>query len=1101
MSILRRNLTVHFQKSVKVTSTEVITQSVQVSVIPLSDASNADLVATYVGGIQSATVELLNEDNTVVFSLVPSAFPGLSNPINYRIMWRVGGVTGRTETYDFAMPDADVSFDELQEIGNIIDGQAYLQQSDLGVAGRVARLNESGQVVNSSGQPVAMPIDVAAVQNQLNTAVLTLQQDADNKQASLIQTLEYELAQANSALNAQVQQAVSGFNISLANEQATRFNAVNTLSSTVSSLSSSLTSTTASFTSSIQLINDTLENKADIDNSGKIPLSQIPSAAITNWIPLDSANDRFDLQYPADIQLGDIVLTPTGLYGLTATNPSLPESWYLLNQIQSVNGKLGNVVLDATDVGAIPFDAAIPQTQIAGLSTTIAGLTPTSTATSLQSQITAIVNDTKIVRLNNNNQINSTLLDSNVAYVNVINQIVKKDGTVLSDPASRGVISVNGKSDVVTLTAADVNALAANASIPQSQVTGLISGLAAKADLLNGTVLDAQIPSIPQSKVTGLSGALAAKASLVNGNIPVAELPTTIPQSRIDGLSAIVSGNSLTGSSNAVSRITSLESRVQNLEVSGGEGQAISVTTAVTWNGLSDEDVVENFNSVVLASPFGIYSSGPDVGKWYFNRDGVPSGDAAYPFITPNGRLRLYKWNEAGPPEPEYALVSQVTTLSNSVTTLGNSISSKADISALNALSQTVTGLSTSKADIDSATNALVLSQLPFVAKPNPRIRASTSQMLALTTNEVHVGDVCIVTGVGTYTLMGNNPASINNIDGWALHAIPASAAGGGTVKSISGPSLTKIFPDGSGNISLQASDIGAATTGSLSNYVPFSVYNPAIADKVSAQDVQTAISTSSVVRGRVDFAVRSFQIGTDTFCANGVAIVSGSPTGSPVIDYSTNSNGQRVVINAPNNALVLLTNQSDSRFNGIWRVNSTGPWSRPSDYAAGTRVNANTLVVVNNSTAAGGVGGAAGSTIYSLWQNTTSAVVDASTGSLTTWRNLGSIAPVSITGSNGIQVSGTYPNLTIGADAVGGFVRKYTADITPTVANVPITHNLNTVYPQVTVIEQSSNSVVLVGWKLGLSGNSSPSDLLNKVTLEFSNTALNNSYRVSVHG
>lgn len=1096
MSILRRNLAVHFQKSVRVTSTEVITQSVDVSVIPLSDASNADLVATYVGGIQSATVELLNDDNVVVFSLVPSVFPGLSNPINYRIMWRVGGVTGRTETYDFAMPDADVSFDELQAIGNIIDGEAYLQQSDLGVAGRVARLNELGQVVDSAGDPVAMPIDIAGVQNQLTAAVLNLQQESQSQRNFLLQNLEYELAQANSSLNTSLQQAVTGFNIGINNEQATRFNAIQGLTTTVNSLSTSLTSTTASFTTSITQINDALDLKADLDG-GKIPLSQIPSAAITHWIPLDSSNDRFDLTYPDEVQLGDIVLTPTGLFGLTGTNPALEASWYRLNQIQSVNGKTGAVVLNAADVGAIAANAAIPQSQIAGLSTTIAGLTPTSTATSLQSQVTSIVNDPKIVKLNNSNQIASTLLDANVAYVNVINQIVKKDGTVLSDPASRGVISVNGKNDVVTLTPADVGALAANASIPQSQITGLIAGLAAKADLSNGVILDAQVPSIPQGKITGLTDALAARATLVGGNIPLAQLPITIPQARITDLATLVSGNSLTGTSNAVNRITSLEGRVQNLEVNGGGGggESVSVTTAVTWSGLSENDVVENFSSVVLASPFGIYSSGPDVGKWYYNKAGVPSGDAAYPFVTPNGRLRLYKRNESGPPEPEYALASQLVTLGQSITTLEGSLAGKADTSALNLLSGTVSGLNTSKASIDPITNDLVLSQLPFVATPNPKVRSSLVQMQALTTSEVHVGDVCIVTGVGTYTLMGNNPASINNLDGWALHATTGGSSATGTVKSISGPSLTKIFPDGTGNISLQASDIGAATTGALSSYVPFSTYTPAIDSKLNADEVNTAISTSSAVRGRVDYAVRSFQIGTTTFCATGVPIVSGAPNGAPVIDRDGSNQ-----IPAPNNALVLLTNQSDSRYNGIWRVNTGGAWTRPTDYAANTRVNANTLVLVNNTAALGGLG-ATGSTNFSVWQNSTAAVVDANTGSATTWRNLGSIAPVSITGNNGITVSGTYPNLTIGSDTAGGFVRKFTLTATPTSANYIVTHNLNTLYPQVTVIDDVSNSAVLVGWKLGLVGSSTSSDLLNKITLEFSTTAWNNSYRISVHG
>lgn len=1102
MPILRRNLTVHFQKSVKVTSAGVTPQSVEVTVIPLQDASNAETVATYVGGPQTQTSTLLYEDNPVTFSLVPSNIAGLSNPINYRIMWRVGGVTGRTETYDFAMPDVDITFDQLHSTSAIINGEVYLQQIDLGT--RVAALNDSGNVVDSEGVPVATLADVAEVQDNLDVAVGVIEQARQTTQSSLLQTIGYEVGVLRNTLTDSIQQSVTGLNNLIKVERDSRTSALNTLSQNLSSLTSSVNSSTASFSSSISNINNTLLQKADLSD-GYVPISQIPPEAITNWIPLTSASLRFNLSYPDDIQRGDIVLSPTGLYGLIGTNPANESSWYLLNQILSVNGKHGNVVLTASDVGAIASDASIPISQIAGLSTSLSNLTPKTTSDSLQSQIVALREDPKIVRLNSSNQISHLLLNEFVAYVNVLGQVTKKDGTVIADPADRGVLTVNGKSGTVTLVASDVGALATNAVLPQSQITGLVSALAGKASLVSGTVPLSQLPTIPQSQIENLTTSLAGKASLSGGLVPLSQLPS-IPQSQVSGLSAIISGNSLTSVSNAVNRLSSLEGRVSTLEINGapggGGGGGTTITTSVFWNGLTSYDTLD-LTTVTLGSPFGIYSSGVNAGRWYYNKNGVPSGDAAFPIITPNGHLKLYKRNESNDVDPDYALESDLTTLSNTVASLGSSIGSKAEQADLNTQTARINSLTVSKADLDLTTNTLSAAQIPFLAKPNPKIVSSTAAMRAFTTSQVHAGDICIVSGTGTYTLLGNNPSQINNVDGWSLHPVPASSGGGGggsgTVVSVSGPTGTKIYPDGTGNISLAASDIGAVSTSALAGYVTSAELTTALTPKTSIADVYNAIGTSQSVRNRVDFAVRSFSIGATTYCATGVPVttVNGvtAPSGSPIIDKDAYGNA----IYAPNNALVLLTNQSDSKQNGIWKVSTSGSWSRPTDaYASGTRVFPGTLVIVNNSSDVGGLG-TAGTTKYTIWQNISTAIIDNATTGATTWKNLGSMAPISVTGTGGVSVTGQYPNLTVGADVAGGFVRKFNVTVTPTSTSYTVNHGLNTMYPQVTVIENISNSVVLVGWKVGPANVST--GRYDTVILEFSATSYNNSYRISVHG
>jgi hypothetical protein len=1094
---------------VKVTSSGTTPQSVEVTVIPLQDASNADTVATYVGGPQSATATLLQDDNVVVFALVPSNFPGLSNPINYRIMWRVGGVTGRTESYDFAMPDVDVSFDQLQSTGNIIDGQAYLQQSDLGVAGRVARLNDDGKVVDALGEPVATLSDVASVQGSLNTAVTNLEQQAETQHSAIYGTIDYKTNTLTNSLNGTLQQAISGWSNSLRDESNSRVLADSNITSTLNSLSSAFTTSRNSFSSSLSTINTTLTTKADIDESGYVPLSQIPPEAITNWIPLTRATERLTLIYPDDIQLGDLVLTPTGVYGLTGTDPSSPSSWYLLSQIQSVNAKTGAVVLSAADVGALAVGDPISQSQITGLPTVLDSLALKATTTSLQDQITTITNDSTIVRLNASGYVSHLLLNEYVAYVNVLGQITKKDGTVISDPANRGVLSVNGRTGSVTLIASDVGAIATSAVIPQSQINGLVSALTNKADLSSGKILVAQLPFIPQSQITGLTDALAAKAGLVSGVVPLVQLPS-FPLSKVDGLSLLVSGNQLTSSSNAINRITGLESRVLSIETTGGGGGGGGGTTAITssvyWGGSSSGDVLQqNFSSITLASPFGIYSTGINAGTGYYNKDGVPSGDAAFPVVTPAGHLKLYKWNESAPADIEYALASSLSTLSETVRLLGIDVGTKALSSDLLAQKNRIDSLYTAasnKADLDPILKTLLPAQIPFSVKPNPRVVASTSAMKSLTISQVHAGDICIVTGAGTYTLLGSNPGAINNVDGWALHPGSVSGGGSGTVVSLSGPLQNKIYPDSAGNIALQASDIGAATSASLSNYVTSTDYTTGLSGKTNTNDVYSAIGSSQLVKTRVDYVVRQFTIGGQTYCATGVPVTTvgtvTAPSGSSAV---IDKDPYNQPINPVQNALVLLTNQPDSKYNGIWKVNTGGQWVRPDGYLSGNKVFPGTLVIVNNRVTPEGLG-AYGSANYTVWQNIALAVIDSTTSGIngaTTWRNLGSIAPISVTGENGIAVSGTYPDIRIGSDAAGGFVRKFNTTTTPTSPTYTVTHGLNTPYPQVTVIDSLSGAAVLVGWKVD-----APSQITNRydsVTLEFSNLSYANSYRISVQG
>lgn len=152
MPLPRRTLTVSFQRSI----TAGVPAAMEVSVAPLAEPSSPSDDVTLVGGSQTQVVLLDNEVNPVTFDLVPSDAPGLSGRLLYRIAWRERYL-GRQFVRDFVMPDTDVNFADLEDLGEIIGGETYVQWDDRGRAGGVAGLNSLGQVIDGAGHPVGDP--------------------------------------------------------------------------------------------------------------------------------------------------------------------------------------------------------------------------------------------------------------------------------------------------------------------------------------------------------------------------------------------------------------------------------------------------------------------------------------------------------------------------------------------------------------------------------------------------------------------------------------------------------------------------------------------------------------------------------------------------------------------------------------------------------------------------------------------------------------------------------------------------------------------------------------------------------------------------------
>lgn len=148
----KRTLTINFERAV----TAGVPNTIEVAVAPLSEPNSPPSNTTLVGGTRTQVIVCDNEVNPAVFELVPSDAPELSERILYRIAWRQRYL-GRQFVKDFVMPDFDVSFDELENLGSIIGGETYVQWTDRGSPGGVAALNSLGQVLDGDGNAIGDP--------------------------------------------------------------------------------------------------------------------------------------------------------------------------------------------------------------------------------------------------------------------------------------------------------------------------------------------------------------------------------------------------------------------------------------------------------------------------------------------------------------------------------------------------------------------------------------------------------------------------------------------------------------------------------------------------------------------------------------------------------------------------------------------------------------------------------------------------------------------------------------------------------------------------------------------------------------------------------
>lgn len=702
MTLLRNALTFSFPRAVTWQNDQQVPQLMEVSVTPLASPSFPDM-GTFVGGVQSQQVLLSDADNTVVFNLVPTFAAGLTEPVQYIAQWRQGGITGQTETQPFAMPAQDCRFDELSDLGELIPGTNYVQQSRVGVAGGVAQLNAQGKVLDASGIPVANSTDLATMTSLISTEVVNRANAISALNSSLSTSLAEDinsvltstaanLASAVGTLNANIISSADSIINQLNTETTTRTAAVATLTSEVSALQTSMSTNTAAILTKADLVGGYLKT------TQIPPLLLLTAYQVSGQLGMLALSPSSNNGSQPPVHYADLAVWANGSVWMLLGDPAAPapgtlSNWLNLTSVVSVNGHRGDVTLTPGDIGAVAVGTGpVAQSQVTGLATTLSGYATTTALAALNTTVAGILSNTNIVYLDTSGPssgfINHNKLDANVAYINNLNEVTLKNGTVVAS-GTGSVADVNGQTGPsVTLTAASVGAIAIGGSIAESQVTGLSTDLSNRVLSSDSRLSNARTPTAHAS-----SHAAAGSDPLSLSVTQITGLATT--------LTTFAAATDMT---NAQAAIATLQSNVTFL-LGGGTPSSSPVKAnwydgTASFTGITTLAEFQTLHNVQLKGPWGQAASD---GTYYYNPAGAAANEWQYAYITPNGHLQLRAWNESNPVDPPVALASDLA-ITNA------NVANCATAAQLAALSTTVN----SKATLASV--AAIQNQLPTFA-------------------------------------------------------------------------------------------------------------------------------------------------------------------------------------------------------------------------------------------------------------------------------------------------------------------------------------------------------------------------------------------------
>lgn len=743
-SIIRRRLTFNFERSVGATGRP---NTMEVVVGALANPTSAVTNTTFVDDPQSQTVILGGDVNTCYFDLIPTDDPSLSERLLYRASWR-SSYLGKQYTYDFAMPDRDSDFDDLfGDLQSIQDWHVYLQQSDLGAPGRVARLNTAGQVVDAAGIPVSGAAPAASVQGNLDAEIVNRQQADSELRYVLESEINSQIAVVQSSQNIAVNRLVEDYQSADAVESQARRNLGTQFLASVSDLQSS----TAAQLSSMQSQVNQLPGKADLGPDGKLLTSQMPAISLGRAVTVSGQAAMLALT-SADVQAGDFAVRPDGVWYLNGADPSSLASWIKFTVaplVSSINGQSGDVTLSAANVGARADTWSPALSDVTGLTAALADKTSAATTTALTTRVTtaegrisAIESPTSAYVRTSNGVIPAGLLGAEFARVSGANVLVNSQGQPIVVTGSGAVDSVNGKTRVVVLTAADVGARASTWSPAVTDVTGLVDALALKASSTDSRLTNSRTPTAHAA-----THAAGGSDAITPASIGARPAGTQVPLADVAGLQTALDAKAvLTTQTDQNTRLSSLALRVDALEGAGGFG-GVSAFKVQAWDAVArtTPSTVAGFASgaspVVFKGPFGRTAAG----AYYYDPTGSAAGESVWPYITPNGHLELRKWDESGPADPVYALASDLSGLNAQIaakaaqvdlTSLTTAVNTKAAQTALDALTTTVSGKATtaSVTALTTVVNGKADSSTVSTLSGQVASKAETATVSALTT-------------------------------------------------------------------------------------------------------------------------------------------------------------------------------------------------------------------------------------------------------------------------------------------------------------------------------------------------------------------------------
>ena len=380
---MKRQLTIHFHRAV----TDPKLETLEVVVTPLASANHPENDQTILGLKQVRKVTLVEPVTTVVFELIPTYQVGLDRPILYRIAWRRGSF-GRIESREFSMPDQNVDYDDLFDLGHIISGENYLTNDDLGVPGRVAQLNDAGQVIDANGN-IILSGDTTDLKIRLDNEIMQRKSADTELRSELINEFSDGIQALNRARENAVADEVSTLNQAISAEVKTRSDEDTSIRASISGVQTTLNTTANTLRDEFAAADAALAStKADLVG-GKIPADQLPDIALGTTVVVADQDEMLQLT-PAQVQPGDLAVRADGTFMLVLPVPGDPASWRRITAeaaVSSVNGKTGAITLSYDDVGARSATGKIPLDDVLSLSSELANKADTSALTNLSSTV------------------------------------------------------------------------------------------------------------------------------------------------------------------------------------------------------------------------------------------------------------------------------------------------------------------------------------------------------------------------------------------------------------------------------------------------------------------------------------------------------------------------------------------------------------------------------------------------------------------------------------------------------------------------------------------------------------------------------------------